>query len=240
MPAFPCVHDPGSIELLLRYVRNSQKPVMAGVDYLREAGFRREGDPALSQLLFFLGLTDGEGRTTPSWEAFRTGPRDGADILARAVRKGYSLLFERFPDPWARDSSDLLPVLRGVTAASDMDLAFMVLTFKVLCDLAGPDTLSSLPPEEAAVEPPVAPGPVQGPETVEEQPAVPPDQLLGVLSLGHRIRTVSAEVVQAGDGTKKLRIVTEIEVSGDPGLSLLAADLVRVARLAEDQRDTSS
>jgi hypothetical protein len=134
MDGYPCVRDPGSIELLLHLVRNSDPPPVADMAFLRAAGFRREGDTALVSLLQFLGLV-ADGRPTSTWLAMR-GPDHGR-ILAEALRRGYDPLFRRFEDPWDRDSGELQPLFGNGSGGSDMDLAFGVLTFKVLCDLAG-------------------------------------------------------------------------------------------------------
>jgi hypothetical protein len=180
MDAYPCVRDPGSIELLLHLVKSSDPPPVADMAFLRAAGFRREGDTALVSLLQFLGLV-ADGKPTSTWLAMR-GPDHGR-ILAEAVRRGYEPLFKRFDDPWDRDSGELQPLFGNGSGGSDMDLAFGVLTFKVLCDLAGESIRT-------------APAPVPAPRAPD--PATIP--------AGPRV-----EVALDGRGVEVLRITVELD-----------------------------
>jgi len=180
MDGYPCVRDPGSIELLLHLVRSSDPPQVADMAYLRAAGFRREGDTALVSLLHFLGLV-ADGKPTGAWLAMK-GPDHGR-ILAEAVRRGYEPLFERFDDPWERDSSELQPFFGNGSGGSDMDLAFGVLTFKVLCALAGESL--RMAPAAAPAPPPTAPAGI---------PAVP-----------------RVEIALDGRGAEVLRITVDLD-----------------------------
>lgn len=225
MAYFPAVRDPGSIDLLLNLVRQTPPPPVIDLDYLRDAGFRRDGDNALVDLLVFLGLTDADGKPASMWMAY-SADRTGK-LLADVVRKSYARLYESFPDPEARDADELMPFFKKMTGAPDTDLAFMILTFRVLRDIAGP----SMPPAPAPPNAqPSRPAPAQ---TRPLQPIMPVHPGGPGFDRGTGLR-----VEHAGD--MKLRITIEVDAAGDAELSALVRALLAKAIRSQDQKGISS
>ena len=161
---FPILHDPGSIEMLLRTVGGNEPPRVVDHDYLVGLGFKREVDEGLLKLLFFLGFIDENGQPTPLWKNYGE-MEDPAHLLRQAVRASYGALFAKNPRAYNEEGSVLMDFFRDKSSASDPDAAYMILTFKVLCDLAGFDEA-----EDETVEPEAEPEPEKV-ETKEEKKA---------------------------------------------------------------------
>ena len=138
---FPILHDPGSIELLLSTVARTDPPKLIDHDYLVSLGFKREVDDGLLKLLLFLGFIDDNGQPSVLWKK-SLDPKHAPQILRDSVRASYGSLFKRFPDAHKEDGSVLMEYFRVETGDSDPNVAYMILTFKVLCDLANLDLLN--------------------------------------------------------------------------------------------------
>ena len=132
---YPVIHNPGSIELLLNKLRSTKSPRVVDYDFLTTLGFKREVDESLLMLLGFLGFIDDNNQPTILWE--KSHDPDKADILlGKAVKAAYSTLFKAHPQAITEEGSVLMEFFRSSTDASDPDAAYMILSFKVLCDLA--------------------------------------------------------------------------------------------------------
>ena len=132
---YPILHDPGSIELLLGTVRKTDPPKQVNHDYLIGLGFRREVDEGLLRLLYFLGFIDENGQPSVLWVNSHD-QKQASSILRKAVKASYGFLFKEFPNAYQEEGSTLMEFFRNSSGASDADAAYMILTFKVLCDLA--------------------------------------------------------------------------------------------------------
>jgi hypothetical protein len=132
---FPILHDPGSIDMLLRTVSKTDPPRMVTHDYLVDLGFKREVDEGLLKLLVFLGFIDEQGHPTVLWVNYNDTDADSV-ILQDSIRKAYKGLFEKYPRAFEEEGTVLMDFFRNATGASDNNTAYMILTFKVLCDLA--------------------------------------------------------------------------------------------------------
>ena len=137
---FPILHDPGSIELLLSTVCKTDPPKLVDHDYLISLGFKREVDDGLLKLLLFLGFIEDNGQPTVLWKK-SLDPKQAPQILRDSVKAAYGSLFNKFQDAHKEDGSVLMEYFRVETGDSDPNVAYMILTFKVLCDLANLDLL---------------------------------------------------------------------------------------------------
>ncbi len=127
----------GSIELLFRSVRNSPRPDKITTDYLASIGFRRQSDVKLLELLFFLGFIDSNLSPSELWNAASDSDEIAfASILAGALSKSYSKVFEIYPDGRNIDGKALMTLFKEQTGVSDTEAAYMVLTLQVLADMA--------------------------------------------------------------------------------------------------------
>lgn len=234
MESFPVVRDPGSIELLLKHIRNSVVPGTADEAYMREQGFRREGDDALTDLLVFLGFTTDEYRPSDLWHAYRDDPAVGSRILASAIRSSYDRLFQACPLALDLGVADVVPHLRQITGAADTELTLMYYTFRVLCDLAEPAirdrNLPRLSVKQAAQKP--LPSTEPSPGKTRDQGA--PKEAAA------RVEASTVRVSKDSSGGLRIVITLEMDASADPELAELAKKLAARAMAAELQSGKST
>lgn len=132
---YPVIHNPGSIELLLDKLRSTKSPRVVDYDFLATLGFKREVDESLLMLLGFLGFIDDNNQPTILWEKSHD-PDKAKVLLGKAVKAAYSSLFKAHPQAVTEEGSILMEFFRSSSDASDPDAAYMILSFKVLCDLS--------------------------------------------------------------------------------------------------------
>ncbi|MCD4848911.1 MAG: DUF5343 domain-containing protein [Candidatus Aegiribacteria sp.] len=132
---YPVIHNPGSIELLLDKLHSTQSPRVVDYDFLTTLGFKREVDESLLMLLGFLGFIDDNNQPTILWEKSHD-PDKAKVLLGKAVKAAYGSLFKAHPEAVTEEGSVLMEFFRSSSGASDPDAAYMILSFKVLCDLA--------------------------------------------------------------------------------------------------------
>jgi hypothetical protein len=147
-------------------------------------------------------------------------------VLGRIVRNSYSQLFSEVPEAHATDGTMLMDFFRRSTGVSDPDAAYMVLTFKVLCDLAdippvGPGSEIEQPEtpepprlEPEAAEPPSAPSPPAAPAKPEKAAVAIPEV---------------TPMVKDRFEAPVIRLSIHIDISGDtdPQVRELATRLLR-------------
>ncbi|OPL18129.1 MAG: hypothetical protein AVO35_06395 [Candidatus Aegiribacteria sp. MLS_C] len=177
---YPILHDPGSIDMLLRTVSKTDPPNLVDHDYLVNLGFKREVDEGLLRLLSFLGFIDEKGHPTVLWVDYNDTEAD-AGLLRNSIRKAYGGLFEKYPKAYEKEGTVLMDFFRTATGASDNNAAYMILTFKVLCDLAemGEERMDEAQAEKRKQKPAPPPPPEKKAEkpkkTVLDEPAQVPD-----------------------------------------------------------------
>lgn len=218
MTAYPVIRDPGSIERLLTMIRETELPDIVGKDFLNDNGFRRDADVRLLDLLDFLGYTK-EGKPTVLWE--RSLETDEAPaLLGRSVKAAYDSLFRALPDALEADGTVLMDFFRKNTGAADPDAAYMILTFKVLADIA------EFPPAKVTIGKPVVDrerSVTAGvPEDVPERPG--PDEPVPVQD------EPCMEIDERGPGGPVIRLSIHIDISGDtdPEIRDMAHRLLRL------------
>lgn len=207
---FPILHDPGSIELLLNTVYKSAAPKLVDHDYLIGLGFKREVDEGLLKLLLFLGFIDENGQPSVLWDK-SSDPEVAPVLLGKTVKAAYGSLFSEFPDAEKEEGSKLMEFFRSSSGASDPDTAYMILTFKVLCDLA------ELPEAESAKKPPE---PMKKAAAVKK-PKEPEKPKPAVME--------KPAVSSVPDGSPVIRISINIDLDdkSDPDLRNLAMKLLK-------------
>ncbi|MBD3278129.1 MAG: hypothetical protein GF388_07510 [Candidatus Aegiribacteria sp.] len=218
---FPILHDPGSIEMLLRTVAGNEPPRVVDHDYLVGLGFKREVDEGLLKLLSFLGFIDENGQPTPLWKNYGE-KEDPPRLLRQAVRASYGALFSRNPQAHNEEGSVLMDFFREESSASDPDAAYMILTFKVLCDLAGFDEAEDEVPEK-----PKEPEP-EMPETKKEEEKADKtakDVPAGGPAPSPQRREGPAET--EGGPILRISINLDLDEKADPELRELAMKLLR-------------
>lgn len=224
MASFPAIHDPGIIEKLLDVIESRDPPGVVDINFLESAGLRRETDEQLMHLLEFLGYLDDSHRPTNLWRQSRDRSRAPA-LLGSAVHAAYWKLFDRYPDAAeTTDGSTLMSFFREQTDADERTAAYMILTFKVLCDLSDFQAAQAEQPlprrEEAAGQP--APEPETPPEPEGE--AAEPEGEGGPMV---QPREMERPPQAAQAAPEKIVLQLEVDVSSEPELAELVKRVLR-------------
>jgi len=206
LATYPAVHDPGSIEILLKKVASDDIPKIADNDYIESAGFKRQLDENLLELLLFLGFIDDNGAPSELWTAF-ANPAKAPKLLGSSVRAAYQKLYSE-GNVSEMDGQQLMAFFKRETESPDAIAAYMVLTFQVLCDLADFKDVPSKP---------AAPAPKKAPPRPEPYPATAPS----TAAVKHS--TLSTQT----NTPAPVKLTLEIDVRSDPELRLLLLKLLR-------------
>jgi len=132
---------PGRIPELLTKVRQAGVPPKASLEWLKSLGFKSSNDRSLIPVLRQIGFVDVSNVPTPAWKQYRGS--DHKAVLGRAVRQGYSWLYDTYPDAHERSLVDVAHVFSTRTDAGKQAIDKMVSTFKNLVSLAEFDESSS-------------------------------------------------------------------------------------------------
>lgn len=81
--------------------------------------------------MHFIGLIDASGTPTPDWKNYR-GSKHG-QVLANAIRQGYTDLFAVYPDANIRSDDEIEHVISTSSNAGKQAITKTVRTFKNLC-----------------------------------------------------------------------------------------------------------
>jgi hypothetical protein len=81
-----------------------------------------------------IGFIDADGAPSKRWKAFRG--KDGAQVLADAIRTGYAELFATYPDAENRATTDLDAFFKTHTDAGQQAIDKTVATFRALASAA--------------------------------------------------------------------------------------------------------
>jgi hypothetical protein len=203
---YPVIHNPGSIELLLDKLHGTKSPRVVDYDFLTTLGFKREVDESLLMLLGFLGFIDDNNQPTILWEKSHD-PDKAKVLLGKAVKAAYSSLFKAHPEAITEENSVLMEFFRSSSGASDPDAAYMILSFKVLCDLS-----------EFDEKPPIAQKkPEKKPKAIKKTPAAELPEAKSV-----------TDKVASTDSSPVIRLSINIDIDeSDPELRELTLKLIR-------------
>ena len=235
MASFPAIHDPGIIEKLLDVIESRDPPGVVDIDFLESAGLRRETDEQLMHLLEFLGYLDDNHRPTNLWRQSRDRSRAPA-LLGNAVHAAYWKLFDRYPDAAeTTDGSTLMSFFREQTDADERTAAYMILTFKVLCDLSDFQAAQAEDPlprrEEAggqpAPEPETPPKPEPKADEEEEAGAEEAAEAEGDDGPMVQPREMERPPQAAQAAPEKIVLQLEVDVSSEPELAELVKRVLR-------------
>ncbi|MBN2607553.1 MAG: DUF5343 domain-containing protein [Candidatus Fermentibacteraceae bacterium] len=196
--------------MLLRTVSKTDPPKVVSHDYLVDLGFKREVDEGLLKLLSFLGFIDEKGHPTVLWVNYNDTDAD-ADILRDSIRKAYVGLFDKYPRAYDEEGTVLMDFFRSSTGASDSNTAYMILTFKVLCDLAEMGEEKKEPKVQRKLKPASPPTPVA--KDTSEKRAGP--------------RVAPAEPGPAGKTNLRVSLNIDFDREADPELRDLVIRLLK-------------
>ena len=131
MADYPCTTVTGKIKSLLLKIREVGVPPTATVKWLKSIGFTSSNDGTLLPLLKYIGFTDTSKVPTSVWKKYR-GANHG-QLLASAIRQGYSDLFAVYPDANVRAASEIEHVISTSVSAGKQTITKTVRTFQNLC-----------------------------------------------------------------------------------------------------------
>ena len=135
MPDFPYAKTPTKLAGFFEGIQRDGKPEKASNKWLQSSGYTSSNDVSMINVLKFIGFVSNSRVPTDSWQAFRD--RDNSRVvLATSIRKGYSLLFEHFPDAFARSPEELSNFFRVNSTLGERATGLMVKTFQALCSMA--------------------------------------------------------------------------------------------------------
>ena len=135
MAEYPYKTVPGKIQSLLNKLLEIGVPPAANQAWMKSIGFTSSNDRSLLKLLRFIGIVDSSCVPTDNWRKYRSESERGK-ALAQALQKGYSSLFEVYPNANERTEQELADFFSTRTDAGKQVVSKTVTTFKNLCGLA--------------------------------------------------------------------------------------------------------
>jgi hypothetical protein len=142
MADFQYYPTPAMIKSFFAKIQSVGKPDKVTIKYLESTGFKSKNDRYIIQILKSLGLLDPSGTPTESWQRYRNKTEAPA-ILAQAIRTAYAGLFSVYPDANRKDDEALRNFFTSKTSVGDKTVAYMVRTFKALCELVGFESMAA-------------------------------------------------------------------------------------------------
>lgn len=121
---------PGKLKPFLDKIRSIGVPKKVTNSWLKTIGFTSSNDGTLIGVLKFVGLVDASGTPTSIWSEMR-GAKHKA-VLGRAIRKGYSELYDIYPDAHLRSTTEISHVFSTSSTAGQQVISKTVATFKAL------------------------------------------------------------------------------------------------------------
>ena len=134
MNEFQYTKVPGKLKTLLDKIRDIGVPSKAHTRWLKSIGFTSSNDGSLLTMLKYIGFADQSGIPTQRWKEYR-GNHHG-QVLANAIRDGYSELYAVYPDAHARTAEELEHVFSTNSTAGKQVITKTGTTFRKLCELA--------------------------------------------------------------------------------------------------------
>jgi len=159
MGTIPYTNVPSKIAPLFGKIQTTGIPLTVDKKWLSSVGFDKGPDATLLRVLKALKFLDGSGKPTDFWKSYKNKAKSKL-VLAKAVRKAYSGLFDTYNNAHAANKEDIKNYMRSVSGKADRTIDFMYTTFRNLCALS--DFPGTPPTEEV----------LTGAKT-EERPDVP-------------------------------------------------------------------
>jgi len=132
---YPYIHNTGSLKKFLENIPKIGTPPKITQPELPKLGFKSTADRPIVPILKFIGFLDEANVPSQSYKDFKLADKAGA-VMASALQKAYSDLFEIYPDACERDDKSLKDFFTPTTDAGPQVVAQTAATFKVLCGFA--------------------------------------------------------------------------------------------------------
>ncbi len=135
MADFPYAAVPSKLSTLLEKIQTVGVPTRADTSWLKTHGFKSSNDPSALRVLEFIGFIDLTKQPTDRWKNYRHKGKSNR-VLGAAIKQGYSVLYEDFPEAHQSSDDDLENFFRVHSTAGDQAISRTVKTFQALCSLA--------------------------------------------------------------------------------------------------------
>jgi hypothetical protein len=132
---YPYILNTGSLRKFLENIPKIGTPTRITQPSLPALGFKKHADRPIVPILKFIGFLDEANVPSQNYKDFKVANKAGA-VMASALRKAYSDLFEIYPDACERDDKTLKDFFTPTTDAGEQVVVQTVATFKVLCSFA--------------------------------------------------------------------------------------------------------
>lgn len=147
---YPYAGAPKRIGTVFERIAKTGVPPKVDQKWLEGQGFTSSTDRSMLRILRHLGFIDANGAPSELWRDYRGADPKGT--LGRAIRQGYSRLYETFPDADRNPNEQLTQFVRSDSGLDDEVAAKAVGTFKTLVELADMRRAERTPPDVSQVE----------------------------------------------------------------------------------------
>jgi hypothetical protein len=134
MGKYPYILNTGSLKKFLDSIPKMGTPQRITQPNLPSMGFKSSADRPIVSILRFIDFINENNEPTQKYRDFKTS-KAGA-IMASALKKSYSDLFEIYPDACNKADTALKDFFAPTTDAGEQVVEQTASTFKVLCSFA--------------------------------------------------------------------------------------------------------
>ena len=132
---YPYINVTGKLKKFIEMIPKMGVPPKITQPNLPTFGFKSAGDRQIVVILQFIGFLNDKNEPTQDYKDFRVQDK-AKDVMASALKRAYSDLFELYPDACDRDNETLKNFFTPTTEAGEQVVNLTVATFKALCSFA--------------------------------------------------------------------------------------------------------
>ncbi len=135
MGKYPYIMNTGSLKDFIAKIPKMGVPQKINTNTLPSLGFKSSNDRPIVGILQFIGFIDASGAPNQEYKDFRDSKKAGP-IMASALKKAYSELFELYPDACDKDDQSLKDFFGPTTEGGEQVVTATANTLKILCGFA--------------------------------------------------------------------------------------------------------
>jgi hypothetical protein len=132
---YPYILNTGKLKGFIENIPKIGVPPKINTATLPTLGFRSPNDRPIISILRFIDFVDSSGSPSQNYRDFRVQSK-ARIVMASAVKKAYSEVFEIYPDAYEKDDKTLKDFFAPTTEAGEQVVDLTVATFKALCSFA--------------------------------------------------------------------------------------------------------
>ena len=149
---YPYILNTGKLKEFIENIPRIGVPPKINTATLPTLGFKSPNDRPIISILKFVDFIDSSGSPSQNYRDFRVQSK-ARTVMASAVKKAYSEVFELYPNAYEKDDKTLKDFFAPTTEAGEQVVDLTVATFKALCSFAD---FKATPEEKAEEEEEVA------------------------------------------------------------------------------------